>query len=83
MTLLASISTHLGRVELHHDEVTNRFETRRRYQSLTDGELHEVRIRLFPDVALSRYEMCSKIGTVYAEFPTSPQPEAASERTTA
>jgi hypothetical protein len=83
MTLVASISTHLGRIELHHDEVTDRFETRRWYQSLTDRRLHEVRIRLSLDTAFSWYEMCSKNGTVYADFPTSPQPEAAPERTTA
>ena len=80
MTLLAAISTRLGRIELHDD---GHFETRRWYPSLTDGRLHEVRIRLFPDAALSWYETCSKFGAVYADFPTSPQPEAAPERITA
>jgi hypothetical protein len=81
VTILASVATDLGRIYLHGDE--HGFDTRRRYMSLTDGRLHEGRIHESRESALRWYELCSRDGAVYTSFPDTPQPEAASERTTA
>lgn len=74
MSLLSSITTELGRIELHHEG--GRFSNRRVYRSEKAetlfgprDEIVPVTIPLSREQALGWHELAHKKGRVYADFP--------------
>jgi hypothetical protein len=74
MSLLATVATRLGRVELHHED--GRFETRGWYVD-PDGEQHPSVIPVFAESAREWFDLCAERGAVHADFPD-PTPERTS-----
>ena len=72
MSLLASVKTGLGRIELHHNGQT--FTTRRTYSSATDGTERVVTILHSRRSAEEWYELAQEGGTVHAPFPEAVEP---------
>lgn len=68
MSLLATVATRLGRVELHHED--GRFETRGYYTD-PDGERHPSVIPVFEGSAREWWNLASERGAVHADFPDS------------
>lgn len=75
MRLLGSVQTHLGRVELHHED--GRFETRGTYTDAIVGTERESVVVEYGADAEWWYSHCEANGVVFAPFP-----ELTLERTT-
>lgn len=67
MALLGSVHTHLGPVELHHED--GRFETRGTYVDAIIGFERESVIVAFEADARWWYSHCETNGAVFAPFP--------------
>lgn len=69
MSLLGSVQTRLGPVELHHED--GRFETRGTYVDAIIGFERESVIVAFPADARWWYDHCAEHGATFADFPDS------------
>ncbi|HET6494547.1 MAG TPA: hypothetical protein VFH61_04170 [Thermoleophilia bacterium] len=67
MSHLATVTTAIGAVELHHKK--GRFTTRRRFLSTTDGREHESRILVDERAARDWYALAGERGLVRRDFP--------------
>ena len=73
MSLLATVTTHLGKIELHNEGGV--FTTRRTYDSPVHGVERVCTILQSLRSAIDWYELAERHGTVHAPFPETETPE--------
>ena len=66
-SLLATVRTQLGEIELHHD--LGVFTTQREFRGALDGRKRTTTIRISRESGQEWYELAERVGATWREFP--------------
>jgi hypothetical protein len=67
VTILAAVTTDVGRIRLHRCK-DGHYETRRHYRDLVTDELRDCRICVSSDQAVDWYRLCEARGATFVTF---------------